>query len=201
MLKSTVRIIIATISLSMLAEPSHATRRVLSEHELELRKKQQEELEVRREKIRTAIRTCAVAVAPDTMERLAHVESTWNEFAIGLNLRGWRLLYQPTNKADAVASAKAYLQKGYKIDLGFTQVSSGNMIKFGKSVEEMFDLCTNLKTGSAILVDCYVRASKLTRNEKQALGMSFSCYNTGNFTGGFWNGYVDKVFRAGVRKK
>lgn len=201
MLQPTARTIIVTIALCILSAPTHAIERVRSKHSLEQQKKQQEELEVRREKIRSAIRTCAATVAPDTMERLAHVESTWNEFAIGLNLRGWRLLYQPTNKADAVATAKAYLGKGYKIDLGFTQVSSGNMIKFGKSVEEMFDLCTNLKTGSAILVDCYVRASKLAKNERQALGMSFSCYNTGNFTGGFWNGYVAKVFRAGERNR
>lgn len=135
---------------------------------------------------------CAPAVHHKTMAALVKTESTYNPFAIGVV--GGRLVRQPRNKGEAMATANSLMQKGWKFSAGIAQVYVMNFSKYGLNLSNVFDPCVNLRAGSAILVDCFKRAMVTQRNDQQAAVRSaFSCYYSGNFTTGFKEGYVQTV--------
>lgn len=140
---------------------------------------------------------CAPTVAPQTMAAIVNVESGKNPYAIGVV--GGRLERQPTNQQEAVATAKALAENGWNFSVGVAQVNRYNLPKYDVSLEQAFDACTNIRIGSQILEDCYVRAAKTTPDTQAALQAAFSCYYSGNFTRGFKPdipgqlSYVEKV--------
>lgn len=140
---------------------------------------------------------CAPTVAPQTMAAIVNVESGKNPYAIGVV--GGRLERQPTNQPEAVATAKALAENGWNFSVGVAQVNRYNLPKYAISLEQAFDACTNIRVGSKILEDCYVRAAKTTPDTQAALQAAFSCYYSGNFTRGFQPdvagkpSYVEKV--------
>lgn len=146
---------------------------------------------------------CAPTVAPQTMAAVVSVESSYNPYAIGVV--GGRLARQPTNSEEAVATAQQLASDGWNFSLGVAQVNRYNLPKYKVNYEEAFDPCTNLRIGSKILEDCYMRATKQTAGQQAALQAAFSCYYSGNFTRGFKPdeigkpSYVEKVIAsAGV---
>lgn len=140
---------------------------------------------------------CAPTVAPQTMAAIVNVESGKNPYAIGVV--GGRLERQPKNHQEAIATAKALANNGWNFSIGVAQVNRYNLPKYAISLEQAFDACTNIRIGSKILEDCYVRATKNTPDEQAALKAAFSCYYSGNFTRGFQPdvagkpSYVEKV--------
>ena len=125
--------------------------------------------------VHSIVQTCASEIHPQTMLRVIAVESTGNPHAIGV-VDG-KLEWQPTNRA----------------------VNKKNFAKYGVTLEQAFDPCTNLRVASAILKDCYLRAKggKATKQDIQrALRDAFSCYYSGNFSAGYRLGYVKKVVSA-----
>lgn len=146
---------------------------------------------------------CAPDVHPQTMAAVAHVESGFNPFAIGV-VRG-RLERQPKSKAEAVATAKALEEAGFNFSVGVGQVNRYNLSKYGLDYDKAFDACPNLKAASLILKDCFDRAKARSLSDQDALQAAFSCYYSGNFSTGFkpdFKGqpsYVQKVLnKAGV---
>lgn len=146
---------------------------------------------------------CAPAVHPQTMAAVAHVESGFNPFAIGVV--GGRLERQPANKAEAVVTAKALEEAGFNFSVGVGQVNRYNLTKYGLDYDKAFEACPNLRAASLILKDCYDRAKARSLSDQDALQASFSCYYSGNFSTGFkpdFKGqpsYVQKVLNgAGV---
>lgn len=146
---------------------------------------------------------CAPDVHPATMAAVAHVESSFNPYAIGVV--GGRLVRQPQNKAEAIATAKALEAAGYNFSVGVGQVNRYNLPKYGLDYEKAFDACENLRAGASILKECFDRAKVQFKDEQLALQASFSCYYSGNFSTGFrpdFKGqpsYVQKVLsRAGA---
>ena len=146
---------------------------------------------------------CAPAVHPKTMAAVAHVESGFNPFAIGVV--GGRLERQPKNKAEAVVTAKALEVAGFNFSVGVGQVNRYNLTKYGLDYDKAFDACPNLRAASLILKNCYDRAKARSLSDQDALQASFSCYYSGNFSTGFkpdFKGqpsYVQKVLTvAGV---
>lgn len=140
---------------------------------------------------------CAPDVHQDTMKRIAHVESSFNPYAIGVV--GGRLDRQPRTKEEAIATARRLEQKGYNYSVGYVQVNKKNFSRYGLTLETAFDACPNLRAGGEILKECFLRASKNPRkDEQQALRDAFSCYYSGNFTTGYKQGYVLKVVSAGA---
>lgn len=133
---------------------------------------------------------CIIDVHPSTMQRVIAVESGGNPFAININ--GTTRQHHPTNKYDAIRIANNYIQRGYSVDMGLTQVNSKNLRHYGVSVADMFDSCINLKTGSHILHDAYNKAWQSKQDPQGALQMALSIYNTGNTWRGFRNGYVER---------
>ena len=140
----------------------------------------------------TLVTECAPWVAPQTMAAIVRTESDFKPFAININ-GGAKLERQPITKEEAIATAKWLLSNHYNIDMGLGQVNSVNLTKTSLSVEEAFDPCKNLAAAATILHWNYESASKRIPDEQSALQAAISAYNTGSFTKGFGNGYVQKV--------
>lgn len=135
---------------------------------------------------------CAPWVAPQTMAAIVKTESQFNPLAININ-GGAQLERQPATKEEAVVTAKWLLANHYNIDLGLGQVNSVNLAKTNLSVEDAFDPCRNLAASATILQWNFESASKRIPEQQAALQAAISAYNTGSFTKGFSNGYVQKV--------
>lgn len=142
------------------------------------------------------LQSCAPSVAPATMLAIMQVESEGDPYRIGVN-SGASLRGQPSNIADAVATARSLLKRGANFDAGLMQINSANFGRFGLTPENVFDPCTNLRAGAAVLADNYGRA----RNAGHAdpLQAALSEYNTGSRSRGVSNGYVGRVYAAAGR--
>lgn len=129
-----------------------------------------------------------LAVPDDVMAHVVHVESSRNPFAIGVV--GGRLLRQPRNLGEAVATVRMLEARGYNYSIGLAQVNRVNFARFGLDTPEAgFDVCNNLAAGAKILAEC------LQRHDGR-WGDAFSCYYSGNARTGYEHGYVQKVFDA-----
>lgn len=135
---------------------------------------------------------CAPQVHVTTLAAIVRQESAGNPFAIGINGAA-RLPRQPQTKAEAVATAKWLQANGYNFDGGAGQINVRNLGWLGMSIEDLFDPCANLKGAATVLSDCYRRAVQKYGEGQPALHAALSCYNTGDFSKGFTNGYVMKV--------
>lgn len=145
------------------------------------------------------ILACAPGAHPSTVQAIIDVESGGNVLAIGVN-RGGRLARQPANYAEATAWAQHLLNTGKNFDAGLMQVNSANWKRLGLTPQNVFDPCTNIRAGTKILTDNYLRAAKSTGPGRGALLEALSAYNTGNRSAGFSNGYVGKVNRAAAKR-
>lgn len=138
----------------------------------------------------TPYQECIFEVHPHTIQKVIAVESNGNPLA--LNINGIQQPRKPTTQAQAIKVAHDYIQRGYSVDLGLMQVNSKNLSRYGVTVEEMFEPCANLKTGSRILYEAYQRAKRNNSDPQAALQVALSLYNTGSVQRGFNNGYVRK---------
>ncbi len=129
-----------------------------------------------------------LAVPAEVMHHVVRVESSYNPYAIGVV--GGRLVRQPKNLSEAVATAHMLENRGYNFSLGLAQVNRYNLGKYGlETYEKAFDVCPNLTAGSRILAECHGRSDG-------DWGKSFSCYYSGNFVTGYRHGYVQKVYAS-----
>ena len=129
-----------------------------------------------------------LAVSPQVMEHVVQVESGANPYAIGVV--GGRLVRQPNNLEEALATARMLESEGYNFSVGLAQVNRANFRRYGlDSYRKAFNACANLAAGARILARCHDTA-------KGDWGKAFSCYYSGNFTTGFRDGYVQKVYAS-----
>ena len=141
----------------------------------------------------TLIHQCAPAsVSPDTLQAIIHTESADNPLALNVNGR-MRLQYQPKSRDDAIGWSMWLIKRGYSIDMGLMQINSRQLARFNMTAADAFDACKNIRTGAAILTEHYSRATQTHGQGREALLHAISAYNTGNFEGGFRNGYVARV--------
>lgn len=132
-----------------------------------------------------------LAVPAEVMQHVINVESSHNPYAIGVV--GGQLVRQPQNLGEAVATVRMLEQQGYNYSLGVAQVNRTNLGKYGlDTYEKAFEYCPNLTAGSQILARCYASAGK-------DWGKAFSCYYSGNFTTGYQDGYVQRIFNSMAR--
>ncbi|WP_426702137.1 transglycosylase SLT domain-containing protein [Rhodanobacter sp. Col0626] len=129
-----------------------------------------------------------LAVSPEVMQHIVHVESSANPYAIGVV--GGQLERQPKNLPEALATVQMLDTKGYNFSVGLAQVNRANLGRYGlDSYQKAFSACANLSAGAHILADCYASAHG-------DWGKAFSCYYSGNFSTGFRDGYVQKVYAS-----
>ena len=141
---------------------------------------------------------CANHVAVSTMQAIVKAESYNNQLAINLN--HGHLRYQSRTKEQAIKWV-TYLEKhGYNFDVGLAQVNIKNIHKYGYKAVDALDPCINLKIASNILYQNYQRA-RHNSSKADALAKAISAYNTGNYSDGFYNGYVSKVYRVALNAK
>lgn len=142
---------------------------------------------------------CSSGVHPNTLQAVARVESKFNPFAIGV-VKGY-LKRQPTNHAEAVATAKSLHAQGKNFSMGLMQVNRYNLAHYGLTYETVFEPCKNINVGAKILKECFDRAGG---NGQTALKKAFSCYYSGNFKFGFKSDfkgqppYVTKIILAAM---
>lgn len=138
---------------------------------------------------------CAPQVSLSTMAAIVRTESGFNPYAIGV-VHG-RLERQPTNEAEAVATAQALETGGWNFSVGLAQVNHTNWPAYGLSERSAFDPCRNLAAGAAILQGCFELAKRthmsVPVDSQSTLRASLSCYGSGDFSTGFRTGYVQRV--------
>ena len=134
---------------------------------------------------------CAPWVAPQTLAAIVKTESSFNPYAIGVN--GAKLIRQPANQEEAIVTAQWLIARGYSVDLGFGQINSSNLRKYGYTVSVAFDVCKNLALSATILEHDYQVAKRAGQGDQAALQSAISAYNTGSPSKGFTNGYVYRV--------
>ncbi|MDK4684837.1 lytic transglycosylase domain-containing protein [Kingella negevensis] len=142
---------------------------------------------------------CSKGVHPNTLQAVARVESKFNPYAIGV-VKG-SLKRQPTNLAEAIATAKSLHAQGKNFSMGLMQINRYNLASYGLNYETVFEPCKNINAGAQILKSCFDRAGG---NGQTALQKAFSCYYSGNFRFGFKSDfkgqqpYVTKIILAAM---
>jgi type IV secretion system protein VirB1 len=149
------------------------------------------------------IERCAPGVAAPTMHAIVSQESAAKPHAIGFRVWGpdgarLQLTSTPKTLHESKSWARWLLDNGYRFDAGVTQVHSIHFARFGLTVDSMFDACSNIRAGAAILQECYTRAYAADPHEQRALRRALSCYQSGNFVTGFRTGYVQQVTKRGI---
>ena len=138
---------------------------------------------------------CAPAAAPQTLAAIAKVESGFDSLAIGVN--GPRpLAIRPASARQASAIADRFIESGFSVDLGLTQINSKNLTALGVTAADLFDPCRNLAASAEVLSGDLGRALAAPRPGLAPELQALSYYNTGNAERGLANGYVAKVSAA-----
>ena len=127
----------------------------------------------------TLAASCQQAVAPQTIVRIAVVESHLEPFALHDNSDGRS--YAPATRPEAFRLATALIAAGHRLDVGLTQINTANFPWLRLSLATALDPCTNIAASATVLT-------------------SYSRYNTGGPTAGITNGYALTVqsVRAGA---
>jgi len=148
----------------------------------------------------TVFLALVIACAPQVDAGVAHaliaVESGFNPFAIGVV--GGVLKRQPTDRREAIATAKALHAAGWNFSLGLAQINWHNFERLDLSVESVFEPCANLGAMQTVLIECFERATRRDASAQRALRQALSCYYSGDFATGFAHGYVRRVVAARV---
>lgn len=137
---------------------------------------------------------CAPDVSPQTLAAVAHAESRFDPFAIGVNRDA--PVRQPRTRAEATRTASRLIASGANIDLGIAQINSDNLGWLGLSIDDAFDPCRNLAAAAAVLRGGFRPISDRLADRQRALRVALSRYNTGHPERGFRNGYVARVEAA-----
>ena len=135
---------------------------------------------------------CAPQVPTPVSYAIIKTESNFNPFAIGVNKGAKGLARQPRSYQEAVQAAYRLRAEGKNFDVGLAQINIANFGWLGLSIEKAFSPCENIKAMQKVYLDCLSRFGD-DRGQGTPMQRAFSCYNTGNASRGFRNGYVAKV--------
>ena len=158
-------------------------------------------------RIITLIAGCAPGAAPSTMLAVATTESALYPYAISVNRPTQiaqaiglansqiQLARQPRSKQEAIQWMRWLLGHGVTVSVGLLQVNTENAGLFHLRPEQLFEPCTNIAVGSALLAQAYATEKRLAPYDPDALLRALSRYNSGTYDLGFDNGYVATVLR------
>ena len=112
--------------------------------------------------------------------------------------QGWSrgtitLARQPASREEAILWAKWLRDQGVTVSIGLLQVNSEHAVLLHLAPEDLFDPCTNLRSGAALLSATYAEIARIQGEGFAALDSALSYYNTGSPTAGLANGYVQQV--------
>ena len=86
-------------------------------------------------------------------------------------------------------------QHRISVSVGLLQINTDNAARFHLNPEQLFDPCTNIAVGSALLAQAYAARMRIAPNDPDALLYALSRYNSGTYDLGFQNGYVAEVLK------
>jgi type IV secretion system protein VirB1 len=153
----------------------------------------------------TLAQSCAATVPVSTLEAIARTESALYPYALSINRphhlahrQGWNrgtitLERQPASREEAIAWTKWLLTQGITVSIGLLQVNSEHAALLHLTAEQLFDPCTNLRSGAALLSATYTAIARIHGEGFAALDSALSYYNTGSPAAGLTNGYVQQV--------
>jgi len=159
---------------------------------------------------RTLAQSCAGNVPVSTLEAIARTESALYPYALSINRphqlarrQGWSrgiitLERQPASREEAIAWTKWLLRQGVTVSIGLLQVNSEQAELLHLAPEQLFDPCTNLRSGAALLSATYAATARIQGEGFAALDSALSYYNSGSPTAGINNGYVEQVKNQAV---
>lgn len=145
------------------------------------------------------VQNCSPPKYADLMRKIIKIESSGNPFAIGVV--GARLVRQPHNLSEAVATVNSLFSSKHNFSIGLSQVNKIHFQRLGwiNNLSMGFDACENISAGAEVLDSCFVKAHKyyLKINEikenHSIQNMALSCYYSGDLFLGERLGYVRKV--------
>lgn len=155
----------------------------------------------------TLFQSCAPQAAPSTMLAVAKTESALHPYAISINRPKQvsksaglanleiQLARQPRSEHEAIQWMYWLLGHGMTVSVGLLQVNTENAALFHLRPEQLFEPCTNIAVGSALLAQAYATEKRLAPNDPDALLRALSLYNSGTYDLGFDNGYVAAVLK------
>ena len=158
-------------------------------------------------RIITLIEGCAPGAAPSTMLAVATTESALHPYAISVNRPTQiaraiglansqiQLARQPRSRQEAIQWMRWLLGHGVTVSVGLLQVNTENAVLFHLRPEQLFEPCTNIAVGSALLAQAYAARTRIAPNDPDALLFALSVYNSGTYDLGFQNGYVAEVLK------
>lgn len=141
---------------------------------------------------------CQAALQAPLMQQIYQVESSFNPFAIGVV--GGRLVRQPKNLDEAVATVGYLADLGRNFSIGQGQVNKTHFARLGwdGDIKEGFDVCKNVVAAHAIFKDCYSWALGSGFDAKQeysATDAALSCYYSGKLGAGKTNPDVTRYIK------
>lgn len=154
---------------------------------------------------RDLAKQCLPDAPLSTLRAIAKVESAYYPLAISINYPDKassalgledgviEISRRPTSIGEAVQWAKWFYAHGLTVSIGLMQINAEHLPAMGLSLEQAFQPCTNLRAGWTILNAKYRAAAAVVGKGQLALHAAISAYNSGSLTGGFNNGYVEKV--------
>lgn len=148
------------------------------------------------------ISQCAHILQAPLIQRIVHVESGGNPFAIGVV--GGQLVRQPRTLAEAVVTAQSLEQAGRNYSIGIGQINRIHFRRLGwtADITQGFDVCQNISAALTVLQSCYDKALLAGYPAPRATGAydavhaALSCYYSGDLLAGARLGYVSKVLSA-----
>ncbi|HED3891539.1 TPA: lytic transglycosylase domain-containing protein [Morganella morganii] len=127
---------------------------------------------------------CAPDISPVTLHALVGVESGGHPYVVANVTDNKSAKFN--NKDDAVLYINKLAAQNKTYSAGLMQIYSKNFSAYGLTNETVFDHCTNIKAGAAILKQCFAKALKENPDDKQmAIRKGMSCYYSGNMSRGF----------------
>lgn len=146
---------------------------------------------------------CSPDVHPMVMQRIMTVETGHKPFSIGYRIlkngQDYRLPSSPKNLGEAKYIANWLYANGYKYDAGIAQVNSSNFARFGVTPDDMLDICKNLNIASKILMEFYINAKRIYKDDQLALQAAISGYNSGKYNSSAGRQYVSKIMNVNIK--
>lgn len=137
---------------------------------------------------------CAPALDARLAAALIGKESSYNQYAIGLDSKHkTRLVRQPANMPEAIATATELLKSGYAFSVGLTQIHVSNIKKQGLSWEQAFTPCTSIKAGESIFLNFYKVALAKGYAGQDAIYAALRGYNSGSVNAAVSNSYATSI--------
>ena len=155
----------------------------------------------------TLVEGCAPGASPNTMLAVATTESALYPYAISVNRPTQiaqaiglansqiQLARQPRSRQEAIQWMRWLRSHGVTVSVGLLQVNTENAGLFHLRPEQLFEPCTNIAVGSALLAQAYAARTRIAPNDPDALLYALSVYNSGTYDLGFQNGYVAEVLK------